>query len=77
MFYVGNEMGLLPVDLVVFSAGVFYDGRFLEIPPSFVGSVFIESGSEISISLADIHLAAFAGDLVDAWLGLGVLLVLV
>ena len=77
LFYVGNETGLLPVDLVVFGAGVLDDGRFLEIPPSSMGSVFIESGSEVSTSLADIHLATFAGDPVNAGLGLGVLFVLV
>ena len=38
---------------------------------------FIESGSEVPTSLADIHFAAFAGDPVDTCLSLGVLLVFV
>ena len=68
---------MLPVDFVVLGAGVLDDGRFLQVSSAAMGSVFIESGSEVPTSLADIHFAAFAGDPVDTCLSLGVLLVFV
>ena len=42
-----------------------------------VGSVFFESGREVPSSLADVHLATLAPDLVDPWSAVGVLSVLV
>ena len=42
-----------------------------------MGSVFIESGREVPASLADVHFAALARDLVDTWSAVGVLAVLV
>ena len=67
----------MPVDLVVLGAGVFDDGGFVEVSSSTMGSVFIEPGSEVPTRLADVYLAAFTRNPVDAWLSLGVLLVLV
>ena len=46
--------------------GVFDDGRFVKLSLPAMGFVFIESGGEIPTSLADVHFATLAWNLVDS-----------
>ena len=73
----GDELGLVPVDGVVFGVGVLDDRGLVDVSFPAMGSVFIESGWEVPASLADVHFAALARDLVDTWSAVGVLAVLV
>ena len=73
----GDELGLVPVDGVVFGVGVLDDRGLVDVSFPAMGSVFIESGREVPASLADVHFAALARDLVDTWSAVGVLAVLV
>ena len=77
VLYAGDEFGLVPVDGVVFGVGVLDDGGLFYVAFPAMGSVFIKSGREVPASLADVHLATLAGDLVDTWSAVGVLAVLV
>ena len=60
-----DELGCLPVDLVVFDVRVLDDGGLLEISSAAVCSVFLQSGGEVAFSFPDVHLAALTGDPVD------------
>ena len=73
----GDELGLVPEDGVVFGVGVFDNRGLVEFSFPAMGSVFLESGREVPSSLADVHLAALARDLVDTWSAVGVLAVFV
>ena len=72
-----DELGLVPVDGVVFGVGVFDSRGLVQVSFPAMGLVFFESGREVPSSLADVHLATFAWDFVDTLSAVGVLAVLV
>lgn len=74
---VGDEVALVPVYAVIFFLCMLDDGRFVPVAASVVSLVFLESGVEVSAGFPDVDFAAVAGDLVDAWLFVGWVLVLV
>ena len=61
-----DELGCLPVDLVVLDVRVLDDGRLLKISSAAVCSVFLQSGGEVAFSFPDVHLTALTGDPVDS-----------
>ena len=61
-----DELGCLPVDLVVLGVRVLDDGGLLEISSAAVCSVFLQSGGEVAFCFADVHLTALTGDPVDS-----------
>ena len=77
MLDAGDELGLVPVDGVVFGVGVLDNRGLVIISFPAMGSVFFESGREVPSSFADVHLATLARDLVNTWSAVGVLAVLV
>ena len=61
-----DELGCLPVDLVVLDVRVLDDGGLLKISSAAVCSVFLQSGGEVAFSFPDVHLSALTGNPVDS-----------
>ena len=63
---ISDECCLVPVDAVVLGVGVFDDGGFVQLSLPAIGFVLLKSGGEVPASLADVHFAALAWNLVDS-----------
>ena len=62
----GDELGRLPVDVVVGDVGVFHYGRLIKVSSSAVRSMFFDAGGKVSAVFADVDLAAFARNAVHS-----------
>ena len=73
----GDELCLMPTDVVVHVVRVFDNGGFVILSSSAMGFVFLKRCGDLLSRFPDADLATFTCNLVYAWLGLGALLVFV